>query len=95
MLGAVDAADLIPERLPRKGLVVVEDRKGPSWVAFNCPCREHHRLMVRLSASSNPHWRLDGDKRLSLRPSIDSHDDGRRCHFWLTNGKIRWVGDSR
>ena len=28
VIGVVDAADLIPDRLPRKGMVVVENRNG-------------------------------------------------------------------
>jgi hypothetical protein len=91
VIGAVDAADLIPARLPKKGLVVVEDESGPSWVAFDCPCPRRHRLLVRLSTTHCPHWRLDTARYASLNPSVDSHDAGQRCHFWLTNGRIRWA----
>jgi Family of unknown function (DUF6527) len=87
----VDAADLVPVRLPRKAMVVVEARGTPSWVAFDCPCRRRHRLLIRLAAGERLHWHLTQEQAPSLDPSVDSHEDGRRCHFWLTNGKVRWV----
>jgi hypothetical protein len=91
MAARVEAADLVPARLPRKALVVVEDREGPSWVAFDCPCRRRHRLLIRLAAGERPHWRLTGLQAPSLDPSVDSHDGEQRCHFWLINGKVWWV----
>src|SRR5450756_1039492 len=94
VLGSVDAADLIPDRLPRRGLAVVEDSTGPSWVAFDCPCSRRHRLLIRLGATHHPHWLLDTSQHASLMPSVDSHDGGHRCHFWLTKGKIRWARDT-
>jgi Family of unknown function (DUF6527) len=87
----VEAADLVPVRLPRKALVIVESGADPSWVAFDCPCRRKHRLLIRLEAGDRPSWRLTGLRAPSLAPSIDSHDRGRRCHFWLVNGRVLWV----
>jgi hypothetical protein len=87
----VDAADLVPEHLPHKAMIVVTNRRGPSWVAFDCPCDRRHRLLIRLAVGEQPHWRLTGLHAPSLFPSIDSHDSGHRCHFWLVNGKVRWV----
>jgi Family of unknown function (DUF6527) len=87
----VGAADLVPHRLPRRGLVMVDGGRGPSWLAFDCPCSNRHRLLLSLNVSHRPHWRLDNPARPSLHPSIDSHDGGRRCHFWLSDGRIRWV----
>jgi hypothetical protein len=91
IVDTVPAADLIPMQIPRRGLVVVEGNEGPAWVAFDCPCRSRHRLMVRLSRTAHPHWTLDTRGQVSLRPSIDSTQEGVRCHFWLTNGRIRWA----
>ena len=91
IVGIVDAADLVPDRLPRRGVVVVEDSFGPSWVGFDCPCPRRHRLMVRLSQGAPSGWRLSHDRFVSLEPSIDCQEDGIRCHFWLQNGRVRWV----
>lgn len=91
VVATVEAADLVPDRLPRRGLVIVNGGRGPSWLAFDCPCGNRHRLLLSLNVSRRPHWRLDNPSRPSLQPSIDSGDGGRRCHFWLSGGRIRWV----
>jgi hypothetical protein len=88
------APDLIPERLPRKGLAVVDDGRGPSWIAFDCPCRLRHRILVSLSEHIRPCWQLTIKPRPSLSPSVDIMEGGRRCHFWLSDGTIRWAGSA-
>jgi hypothetical protein len=92
IVASVAAADLVPERLPRKALVTVETDHGPAWLAFDCPCRRRHRLLIPLAPGKRPHWVLTGSKSVSLHPSVDSHDAGERCHFWLTDGRIQWAG---
>ncbi|MGI9112850.1 MAG: DUF6527 family protein [Gaiellaceae bacterium] len=58
---------------------------------FECPCGRGHRLAVSLQQSHRPSWRLGlGKDGPSLFPSIDSVAD-RRCHFWLRDGRVRWV----
>lgn len=86
------AADLVPERLPRRGLAVVDNGSGPSWIAFDCPCTRRHRLLMSLSDHIRPCWRLTVGQRPSLSPSVDVVEDGRRCHFWLRDGRIAWAG---
>lgn len=95
VVGAVDAADLLPDPLPRKALVIVGTDKRPTWVGFVCPCERHHTLLLPLATSRTPHWVLRGDRRPTLHPSVDSHDGGQRCHFWLKDGRIQWVGRPR
>jgi hypothetical protein len=92
VIGAVDAADLVPDRLPKKVLVVVEKARRPVWVAFDCPCTRQHRLLIPLSAGVTPHWTLNVDSAPTIYPSVDSHHAGHRCHFWLKNGRIQWAG---
>ncbi len=91
ILGTVADADLVPDRLPRKGIVLVASDSGLKWIAFDCPCSRRHRLLIPLAESRRPHWMLDDSNHPSLRPSIDSHESGERCHFWLSNGRIRWA----
>ncbi len=90
--GTVEAADEVPERLPRKAIIVVERSGRPSWLAFDCPCDRRHRLLIPLSTRVAPRWQLTQGKRPSLAPSVDSADAGRKCHFWLKNGMIQWAG---
>ncbi len=89
----VEAADEIPERLPRKGAVLVGSDAYPKWLAFDCPCRQGHRIMVSLDKRTKPHWQITGSERLTLSPSVDAMTDRRRCHYIMRNGKIIWVHD--
>jgi hypothetical protein len=90
----VTAGDEIPEHLPRRGMAVAGSASIPSWIAFDCPCPNDHRLMLNLSHARRPYWQVSNlDKGVSLNPSVDAWTDGRRCHFWLKNGKIKWVND--
>lgn len=94
IVGSVDAVDLVPATLPDKGMVVVNNGAAPSWVAFDCPCSRGHRLLVPLSESMRPHWRLSGGWHPSLYPSVDVTEDPHRCHFWLRAGRVRWAVNS-
>jgi hypothetical protein len=89
----VEAADEIPGRLPSHGAVIVGSLQRPKWLAFDCPCRSGHRIMVTLDRKHRPHWRVENAKKLSVYPSVDYRGTDRRCHYFVTNGKIRWVKD--
>lgn len=91
IVATVDAADQIPDRLPAKGVVVVGTLNKPKWIAFDCPCKTGHRIMVTLDPSHWPHWVIRRTKKLSLSPSIDFCEGNKRCHFFLINGKINWI----
>lgn len=87
----------LPASLPRHQLAVIGGTpERPKWAVFECPCGVGHRIAVPLSSRRQPTWRvvLDGGGRPSLSPSIDSND-GRRCHFWVRNGRIEWAPDRR
>lgn len=88
-------ADLVPDRLPRRGTVVVGEPGRETWIAFDCPCADGHRLIVNLDARRKPAWALTIKPALSLRPSIDDRAGARRCHFVLRNGTVQWVKNSR
>lgn len=87
----VDAGDQIPERIPRGGAVLVAPEESPTWIAFDCPCRQHHRVMLNLERQRHPYWTVDTIRPLSISPSIDDVTRDRRCHFFVKDGKIRWV----
>lgn len=88
----VETGDLIPDRLPGRGVVVVCPAE-PTWVAFDCPCGKGHRVMLNLNTARYPRWTIKQHKPLTLSPSIDDEAAGRRCHFFLTGGRVTWVQD--
>lgn len=87
----------LPPVLPRRQLALVGGSEGaPKWAVFECPCGVGHRIEVPLRPGRPSGWTVtvDGKGWPSLRPSIDS-DDGRRCHFWLRKGTVRWAPNRR
>jgi hypothetical protein len=86
----VDEGDEIPERLPRHAAVLVGPAEQPKWIAFDCPCRRGHRVMLNLDRRRLPAWSLVSHRPLTLSPSIDDYAMGR-CHFFLRQGKIKWA----
>lgn len=93
LVGQVEAADEIPDRLPRKGAVLVGTLQHPKWIAFDCPCGIRHRILLPLDARQRRHWRLRPGARLTLWPSIDAVNGARRCHYFITNGRTVWARD--
>jgi hypothetical protein len=87
---AVDEADEVPERLPRRAAVLVGPPEEPKWIAFDCPCGQGHRVMLNLDRRRLPAWSLVSQRALTLSPSIDDYAIGR-CHFFIRQGKIKWV----
>lgn len=90
---SVEAADEVPSRLPRNGVVLVGSRERPKWVVFDCPCRTGHRIMVSLDSSHSPHWRIVGDNKLTIWPSFYYRTTVQRCHYVIKHGQVVWVCD--
>jgi Family of unknown function (DUF6527) len=80
-------------RIVRRGHPVAE-MKGtrPTWLRLLCPCRCGEILRVNLMQSEYPVWSMtiDASGHLTLVPSLDVL--GCRSHFWVTRGRVRWVG---
>lgn len=91
IVAKVDAADDVPARLPRNGVVVVGSRQQPKWLAFDCPCRTGHRVMVNLDANRSPQWRFTDERALSVWPSFDCRGPSLRCHYLITRGDVFWL----
>jgi len=91
IVATVDAADEIPDHLPAKAAVFVGSPEHPKWLAFDCPCKTGHRIMVTLDRAHRPHWTLHDSKKLTISPSIDYISGDRRCHYLIRGGKILWV----
>jgi hypothetical protein len=85
---------LLPNPLPARCLYVLGD--PPQWAKFNCPCGTGHDIMLRIDDAGS--WRLTTSRwrrRPTVRPSVDAEGPGgRRCHYWITNGRVSWVPDS-
>ena len=84
----------LPDKLPRREIAVAGT--PPTWAAMECPCGTGHRLMVRIRPHARVNtWDLDtGGAGPTLHPSIDSVIDRKRCHFWLSSGRVRWVKET-
>jgi hypothetical protein len=91
IVAVVEAADQIPEKLPIKGAVLVGPPLRPKWLAFDCPCKTGHRILVTLDTAHHPHWRIINNNKLSISPSVDYCSKDLRCHYMITGGKIIWV----
>lgn len=91
IVDAVVAGDEVPEHLPRKAAVLVGTSEQPSWVAFDCPCDEAHRVMLNLNRTRRPRWSVTGSRPLTIAPSIDEVRGVKRCHYFIRSGRIRWV----
>ena len=91
VVGQVDAADELPESLAPKDAVLIGTLEQPRWIAFDCPCRDRHRVMLNLDRSRRPTWRLVRADRLTIAPSVDELRQGVRCHYFVKAGRIEWV----
>jgi hypothetical protein len=87
----VESADEAPARLPRNGAVLVGSTMYPKWIVFDCPCRRGHRIMLNLDHSRKPTWSTTLTGRLTVSPSVDAHEHGRRCHYFIRDGRVQWV----
>lgn len=82
--------DSLPERLPKRDLVLAREG-GEDWcVGFHCPCGCGRVVELLLVAEAKPRWDLYLDKgRPTLSPSVWLKS-GCRSHFWIRDGRIRW-----
>lgn len=91
IVAVVESADDVPERLPRNGVVLVGDITQPKWIAFDCPCRTGHRILLNADQTRRPYWTVSHGRKLSVAPSVDYNSPHRRCHYFIRNGRIAWA----
>lgn len=89
----VGSADEVPETLVGKEAILVGSLSSPKWLAFDCPCRSGHRILLNLDQSRYPFWTLVELSKMTVRPSIDFRDNRRRCHYIVAHGRIHWAKD--
>lgn len=87
----VESADDIPQQLPHNGVALVGPRSRPKWIAFDCPCRSGHRIMLNTDKARFPYWTINMRGRLTISPSIDYANPKHRCHYFISDGRIKWV----
>lgn len=61
------------------------------WLAFDCPCKEGHRVLLNLNPNVRPSWSVRARKPLTVSPSIDELRGGKRCHYFIRGGHIDWA----
>lgn len=81
----------VPNRLRHARAVLVGTPNLPKWLIFNCPCMSGHRVMVALDPQQRPHWTIQRRNPLAISPSVDEYHDGKRCHYLIRQGRVRWV----
>lgn len=91
IVAVVESVNDVPVRLPRNGVVLVGVRSKPKWVAFDCPCRGGHRILLNADKVRYPCWSIVDGKKLSISPSIDYSDPHKRCHYFIRDGCIDWA----
>ena len=85
------ACDELPAELPRRDVVLVVDDGEPFVIGLRCPCGCGRRLEMLAFEEARPNWSVTKDDcgRATLNPSVHLQV-GRRSHFWLRRGRIRW-----
>jgi hypothetical protein len=89
-----EAADQLPDRIPRRAVLLVRPQQQLTWLALDCPCTRRHRLLVNLDPGRSPTWSVEA-RPVTISPSIDVVDDGVRCHFTIRHGRVRWAKSER
>jgi len=85
----------VPEQLGSKNLVVVRDDDQEKWVCFRCPGGCGEKIMLNLSASRLPRWKVEVDwlGRPTVSPSV-RQVNACGCHFRIRKGSVYWCRDS-
>jgi hypothetical protein len=83
--------DSLPERLPRRDLVLAREGDEDWCVGMRCPCGCGQSIELLLVREAKPRWDLliDPSGHPSLRPSVWLQT-GCRSHFWLRRGRVEW-----
>lgn len=87
----VVSGDSLPERMPRRDLVLADD-DGDHWcVGMICPCGCDRTIELMLIREANPHWALkvDSEGFPTLTPSVWLRT-GCKSHFWVREGRVQW-----
>lgn len=83
--------DSLPQRLPRRDLVLARDGQEDWSVGMRCPCGCARRIELLVIPEAKPRWNLETDARgtATLSPSVWLKD-GCRSHFRVRSGRVNW-----
>lgn len=86
------SGDVLPDKLPKRNLVLLKDNSENWSVGFLCPCGCGDTIELLLLPNVMPRWdiKIDRNGRPTLYPSV-ARVSGCRSHFWLRRGRIKWV----
>jgi hypothetical protein len=87
---AASPVDNLPDTLEPRVLYLVGD-ETPWQAAMLCPCGCDAPIQLSLIPNDRPGWsyRLDGEGRVSLHPSV-WRTSGCRAHFVVARNRIYW-----
>lgn len=96
IVAQVAEADLVPDQIVTHGIVTVGSPSAGKWAVFDCPCGSE-RIMLNLDRTRPPAWSLSQSllRGASIHPSVDTHHDGRRCHYYIRTGRVLWAQGNR
>ena len=85
-------SDEIPDRLQQNTVYIEGCSESPDFAAFVCPCGCSEKISLSLMKCSRCSWSISTDiiGRVSISPSV-WRTKGCKSHFFLKNGKIKWV----
>ncbi len=95
LVTVVEYADEVPDEIAPMTAVMVGTESSPKWLAFDCPCKRHHRVLISISPSRHPRWSVLTKTPLHVIPSVDEVSDGIRCHYFIHGGQVQWVRDRK
>lgn len=92
----VVAQDMLPPKLKKRTLYIVEDDGYQEQAAMLCPCGCGRVLHMNLLPDERPCWQVTRHKNgtASLHPSVWRKKDCE-SHFWFKKGKVQWCLDRR
>jgi hypothetical protein len=87
--------EVLPQRLSRRTLYVVQEDGFEEQAAMICPCGCGKILHMNLLTDERPCWRLTRheDGTATLHPSVWRKKDCR-SHFWFRRGHVQWCEKS-
>lgn len=88
----IQEGESLPERMPRRDIVLVREGSEDWCVGMRCPCGCGQLVELPLLPEVQPRWTIQVDTRgrPSLHPSVWLRN-GCRSHFFVRKGKIEWV----
>ena len=83
--------DSLPDRLPRRDIVLSRDGDEDWCVGLRCPCGCGRTIELLVIREAKPRWDVSVDTKgfPSLHPSVWLQK-GCGSHFWLRRGRIAW-----